>query len=263
MRRANERAVAATVALVTACCAVHAAPTGARCADGRLPIFLTFDTGTESQAELIHDVLKKHDVRATFFIANEKAVDGTWTLDPAWAAYWKTLASEGHAFGTHTFDHVYFRSDAGAHDVNVRPQFGPRAGRDARWSAAEYCAELDRVGERFRALTGQAIDPLWRAPGGRTSARLVAIGRACGYRHFGWSPAGFLGDELSSERYPNALLLDRALAHLNAGDIVLAHLGIRSRKQPLAPILDPLIAGLKAKGHCFATLRDYPPERDP
>ena len=111
------------------------------------------------------------------------------------------------------------------------------------------------------ALTGQTVEPFWRAPGGKTSPRLVAIGRACGYRHFGWSPAGFLGDELPSDRYPNALLLERALAHLRAGDIVLAHLGIRSRKEPLAPILDPLIAGLKAKGHCFATLRDYPPER--
>ena len=265
MRRASERVIAAAIVLVTALVAISGsalgAPATARCADGRLPIFLTFDTGTESQAALIHDVLKKHDVRATFFIANEKAVDGTWTLDPAWAAYWKTLASEGHAFGTHTFDHVYYRGDAGAHDVDVRPQFGPRAGRDARWSPAEYCVELNRVAERFRELTGRSIDPFWRAPGGRTSARLISIGKSCGYRHFGWSAAGFLGDELPSERYPNAALLERALANLKAGDVVMAHLGIRSRVQPLAPILDPLIAGLKVKGHCFATLRDYPAER--
>ena len=261
MLRASRRAAALLAMAALVPDLVHAASDGARCADGRLPIFLTFDTGTESQAAFIHDVLKKHDVRATFFMANEKTVDGTWSLDPAWASYWKTLATEGHAFGTHTFDHVYYRGDAGDGDVTVRPQFGAHAGHDARWTPAAYCSELDRVGERFRVLTGHAIDPFWRAPGGKTSPRLIAIGRSCGYRHFGWSPAGFLGDELPSDRYPNALLLERALAHLKSGDIVLAHLGIRSRREPLAPILDPLISGLKSKGHCFATLRDYPSER--
>ena len=43
------------------------------------------------------------------------------------------------------------------------------------------------------------------------------------------------------------------------GDILLAHLGIRSRKEPWTPaVLEPLIAGLKARGHCFATLREHP-----
>jgi hypothetical protein len=32
------------------------------------------------------------------------------------------------------------------------------------------------------------------------------------------------------------------------------HLGIWSRKEPLAPVLEPLIRGLKARGLCFAPL---------
>jgi len=32
------------------------------------------------------------------------------------------------------------------------------------------------------------------------------------------------------------------------------HLGIWSRRDPLAPILEPLIEGLKAKGLCFAPI---------
>ncbi len=242
-------------------CAATAGGAATNCPDGRAPIYLTFDTGSESQAELIHDVLKKYDVRATFFLANERSVRGDWSLDPSWAPYWKTLADEGHAFGTHTFDHVYFRGDVGRDQVRVRPQFGPEAGRTMTWSAAQYCGELDRVGQRFEALTGKPLDHFWRAPGGKTSPRLIAFGRSCGYRHFGWSDAGFIGDELPSDRYPNALLLERALKSLKSGDIVLMHLGIWSRKDPLAPVLDPLIAGLRAEGHCFRTLRDYPAER--
>ncbi len=250
-------AVAASLAVGMTAAAAPRAP----CPDGQPPIYLTFDTGSESQATLIHDVLKKYDVKATFFLANEKTVRGDWSLDPSWASYWKTLAAEGHAFGTHTFDHVYYRGDAGDDAVWMRPQFGADAGRSSAWSPDRYCDEMKRVATRFRALTGRDLDPFWRAPGGRTSPRLLAIGERCGYRHFGWSAAGFLGDELSSERFSNAVLLERAKNRLRGGDIVLMHLGIRSRKDPLATILDPLIADLRARGHCFATLRDYPSGR--
>ena len=41
--------------------------------------------------------------------------------------------------------------------------------------------------------------------------RLIAAARRCGYAHVGWSPAGFLGDELPSDKYPNQQLLDKAL----------------------------------------------------
>ena len=268
MRRGNDRSrrlIVASLAIAGAAIPSLAEPKqparGATCADGRAPIYLTFDTGSESQAELIHDVLLKHRVRATFFLANERTVRGDWSLDESWSPYWKTLAAEGHAFGTHTFDHVYFRGDEGTDKVRVRPQFGAHGGQTMSWGASQYCAELDRVARRFEALTAVPLDHFWRAPGGRTSPRLIAFGKSCGYRHFGWSDAGFLGDELPSDKYPNKLLLERALRTLKAGDIVLAHLGIWSRKEPLAPILDPLITGLEARGHCFATLRDRPVDR--
>jgi len=75
----------------------------------------------------------------------------------------------------------------------------------------------------------------------------------------GWSPAGFLGDELPSGPYPNDLLLKKALRDIRPGDILLAHLGIWSRQDPWAPaVLEPLIVGLKERGFCFATLREHP-----
>lgn len=247
------------VGLICTACAVPNSFGG--CAPGQKPVYLSFDTGSQSQAEFIRQVLKKYDVKASFFLANEKTVNGDYSLDASWAAYWKALVADGHAFGTHTFDHVYFKSDAAENQaenqVNVRPQFGRDAGKTLKWTGPEYCAELNRVKTRFKELTGAELDPFWRAPGGKTSPRLLAMGTSCGYRHFGWADAGFLGDELPSEKYPNAVLLQRALDHIKPGDIVMAHLGIWSRKDPFAPMLDPLIAGLTQKGYCFATLREY------
>jgi len=222
------------------------------------PLYLTFDTGSQSQALVIRDILRKHGVQATFFLASEKTVNGDHALDPAWAPYWRSLVADGHAFGAHTFDHVYYRGPAGPDRVKMRPQFGAQAGQVLTWNGAQVCAELGRVRSRFAELTGAQLDSLWRAPGGKTSATLNGMAQSCGYRHFGWSDAGFLGDELPSASWPNARLVERALKNLRAGDVLMAHLGIWSRQEAFAPALDPLIAGLKARGFCFRTLRDYP-----
>jgi peptidoglycan/xylan/chitin deacetylase (PgdA/CDA1 family) len=223
-------------------------------------IYLTFDTGSQSQAELIANTLRKHRIKATFFLANEKTVRGDWSLDPSWADFWKARVAEGHAFGTHTFDHVYWKRDeAGGKKIRVKPQFGAHAGKEESWTPQQYCGELRRVDTRFHELTGRHIDPIFRAPGGHTSPNLLAAANSCGYRHVGWAPAGFSGDETSSEAYPNAVLLKRALDKLKDGDIFMAHMGIWSRKDPWAPAnLEPLIAGLEQKGFCFATLREHP-----
>jgi peptidoglycan/xylan/chitin deacetylase (PgdA/CDA1 family) len=101
--------------------------------------------------------------------------------------------------------------------------------------------------------------PLFRAAGGKTSEALIQAARQCGFEHVGWSSAGFLGDELPSDKYPNKQLLDRALRNIRPGDILMAHLGIWSRKDPWAPaVLEPLIVGLKSRGFCFATIDTHP-----
>jgi peptidoglycan/xylan/chitin deacetylase (PgdA/CDA1 family) len=224
--------------------------------------YLTFDTGSQSQAIFIADTLRKHNIKATFFMANEKTVNGDTSLAPGWAPYWKRLVAEGHVFGTHTFDHVYLRGMSADGKFIMRPQFGAQAGTDRQWTAEQVCTELKRVDTRFKELTGQGIGPIWRAPGGRTNPQLTAAAKQCGYAHVGWAPAGFSGDELSSAAFPNKTLLEKSLRELKDGDIFVAHLGIWSRKDPWAPaVLEPLIEGLKARGFCFATLKDHPDYR--
>jgi len=245
--------------LVATFCIVLSAAPAAQAGDCRGTIYLTFDTGSQSQAQLVADTLRRHHAKATFFLANEKTVRGDYSLDPSWASYWKALRDDGHAFGSHTFDHVYALRDAADGKLEVRPQFGPQAGRKLIWTQQQYCDELRRVDSRFRELTGAGLDPFWRAPGGKLTRVSQAAGQACGLAHAGWAPAGFSGDELPSERVSNQELLARALNGLRDGDIFMAHLGIWSRKDAWAPaVLEPLLAGLEQKGFCFATLREHP-----
>ncbi|HWJ96407.1 MAG TPA: polysaccharide deacetylase family protein, partial [Telluria sp.] len=133
----------------------------AQAASCRGTIYLTFDTGSQSQAELIAATLSRHHVKATFFLANEKTVKGDWSLDPSWAPYWKARVAEGHAFGTHTFDHVYWQRDLAGGAMVVKPQFGAQAGHRLTWTAQQYCDELRRVEARFAELTGRHLDPLF------------------------------------------------------------------------------------------------------
>jgi hypothetical protein len=104
---------------------------------------------------------------------------------------------------------VYVRDGADGKLV-FKPGFGERrqagqltAGTVLRTNPARRPAlcRTDRQAPRSRlARTGR---PHLAAPAGG--------GQGCGYAHVGWSPAGFSGDELSSEKYPNAVLLKKSL----------------------------------------------------
>jgi peptidoglycan-N-acetylmuramic acid deacetylase len=221
-------------------------------------LYLTFDTGHMGVAPLVAEVLQREGVKASFFLANERTREGGTSLDEQWAPWWRARAAEGHVFGSHLWDHDVWLADTPT-GLRVRPTQGPQAGRARVLDGAAYCRELERPAERFAAMTGQRMSALFRAPGGKTSPALLKAARACGWSHVGWSDAGFLGDELPSDRHPNAQLLKRALERIRPGDVLLAHLGIWSRQDPWAPaVLEPLITGLQAKGFCFSTLRDHP-----
>ncbi len=234
------------------------------------PVYLTFDTGHMAVAPLVAEVLKRHHVKATFFLANERTQTGGFSLDEVWAPWWRERVAEGHAFGSHTWDHDVWVGDAAGSKANgasgkafrTRPTMGPQANQTRTLEPAAYCQEIDRSAQRFTAMTGQRMTGLFRAPGGKTSPALLQASQACGWTHVGWSPAGFLGDELPSDRFPNDQLLAKALRDIRAGDVLLAHLGIWSRKDAWAPaVLEPLIVGLKQRGLCFATLREHPQYR--
>jgi peptidoglycan/xylan/chitin deacetylase (PgdA/CDA1 family) len=264
MRRANKRIANGTTAgLAVAFLSLmplQAAPAlGSTLPACQKPVYLTFDTGHMGVATLIAKVLRQHQVPVTFFGANEKTQEGDGSLGNHWAAWWKDRGAENHDFASHTFDHAYWRADLEGKRFKIRPSAGENAGKDLNWSTADYCANLNKASQRLEAMTGRPTLPLFRAPGGKTSPALIQAAASCGYAHVGWSPAGFLGDELSSQTHSNASLLKNALKNIRSGDILVAHLGIWSRQDPWAPaVLEPLIVGLKEKGFCFASLRHHP-----
>lgn len=231
---------------------VSSSGTAATCSGN---VYLTLDTGNMQPAEVMAAVLKKYDIKATYFLANEKTSRGDTSLDPSWAAFWKARAAEGHAFGSHTWRHWIFRRDLGADKVSYVPA-GGTSGEPL--DATGVCTELKQSEAVFKAMTGRGFDGIWRAPGGKLTPNVSRFANACGFKHVPWTPAGFSGDELPSEKFPSDHLIKTQLRDIKDGDILLWHLGIWSRKDPLYLRFDELISGLRAKGLCFARITDHP-----
>lgn len=240
-------------ALLLAQAAAQAAPTCSK------PVYLSFDTGHMGVAPLVADLLKRYEAKATFFLANEPTQTGGKTLDEEWAPWWRARAAEGHDFGSHTWEHDTWLADLPDGRFRVRTAAGIEKPRIRELTAAQYCEGLRKPAQRFQAMTGKAMSAIFRPPAGKSSPALLAAAKECGFTAVLWSPAGFLGDELPSDRYPNAQLLERALRDIRPGDILMAHLGIWQRQDAWAPtVLEPLMKGLIAKGMCFAPLREHP-----
>jgi peptidoglycan/xylan/chitin deacetylase (PgdA/CDA1 family) len=245
-----------------------AATTSASCTG---TVYLTLDTGNMRDASNIAQTLSKHQIKATFFVANEESWPDrkTSALEEPWRAFWQARVAEGHIFGSHTWRHGLIskseparnaekRANTELKSISYKPQFGEQAGQKIQLSDQQFCAELHQPSRAFERLTGQKLSAIWRAPGGRTNSTSIEMAERCGYKHVHWASTGFLGDELPSEQYPNDLLLKRALRDVKDGDVLMAHLGIWSRKERFNTIFEPLVVGLKERGLCFATLAQHP-----
>ena len=82
-------------------------------------------------AALVAEVLRRQQVRASFFAANERTQEGEGSLSRHWGPWWKARADEGHELASHTWDHVYWRADLPGREprFRVRPSAGAFAGR--------------------------------------------------------------------------------------------------------------------------------------
>ena len=91
-------------------------------------------------APLVAEVLKRQQVHVTFFAANERTKEGDGSLGDHWAPWWRARAAEGHEFASHTWNHTYWRADAGS---APHPAFRVRPLRDSVRVKALSCPQLN------------------------------------------------------------------------------------------------------------------------
>jgi peptidoglycan/xylan/chitin deacetylase (PgdA/CDA1 family) len=109
----------------------------------------------------------------------------------------------------------------------------------------------------IRAATGKASLPWFRFPYGAYNTRLLGVVNGLGYAAVGWT-IDTLGWKGSSGGVTTAVVQQRVLGSLKAGEIVLMHVGSNPDDGTTldAAALPDVIAGIRAHGYGFVTLAE-------
>ena len=190
-------------------------------------LYLTFDAGYENGCTAqILDTLKAHNAKAAFFVVGNYLETAPELV--------QRMADEGHLVGNHTWHH---------YDMS----------RIAEEQA--FSAELTRVEEKYRELTGQAMKKYYRPPQGIYSEENLRMAQALGYRTVFWSLAYV--DWLQDDQPTAEEAFSKLLPRTHPGAIVLLH----STSATNAAILDDLLTRWEEAGYRFGSLEEiYAPD---
>ncbi|MEH1777558.1 MAG: polysaccharide deacetylase family protein [Nostoc sp.] len=180
-------------------------------------IALTFDDGPwpESTAEVL-DILKKNQIKGTFFVVGENVKNFPNLL--------KQEIAEGHVIGNHTWHHWY---------QFLNPQ------------AAAY--EIDHTEDIIFKTTGLKTN-LFRPPGGVMHNGVVDYARNSKYAIVLWS-----SDSVDYSRPAVPKLISNVFREAKPGGIVLMHDGGGNRSRTVQA-LPEIIAHFRNQGYRFVTI---------
>lgn len=211
-------------------------------------ILVSFDAGSSDRgASEILDALSSRSIRTTIFLTGE--------FIRRYPEIARRIAREGHEVGNHTFDHPHLTLTSETGRSDTRPGV----------TEETLKSELLRTAEIYRATTGQAMAPIWRAPYGEENDEIRSWARAAGYTHVSWTHgAGENLDALdwvadsASPQYRSARgVIDRLLARAQPGGIVLMHLGTDRTDDAVFARVPELLDSLASRGFRFATAGEY------
>jgi peptidoglycan-N-acetylmuramic acid deacetylase len=183
-------------------------------------VYLTFDAGYENgQTASILDTLKEKNVPAAFFVVGHY-VDSEPDL-------LRRMATEGHTVCNHTVKHP-----------DMAAITDPEAFR----------AELDGLGEKFKAVTGTEMAKIYRPPSGKFNEKNLRLAQKLGYKTLLWSLAYV--DWYRDKQPDPGRALEKLTKRIHPGAVLLLH----STSRTNAEILGRLIDQYRAMGYTFGTV---------
>lgn len=186
-------------------------------------IYITFDAGFENgNTERILDALKKHGVKATFFL-----VGNYFETQPELV---KRMAEEGHTIGNHTYSHPDMSKIS---DIQ------------------SFQTELQKNEALYRDILGSEMPKLYRPPQGKFCEENLKMAQQLGYSTVFWSLAyvdWYVDDQPTPEQ-----AFSKLLPRIHPGAVVLLH----STSSTNAEILDELLTKWEETGYSFGDLEAY------
>ena len=183
-------------------------------------LYLTFDAGYENgNTAPILDALKKHGVKATFFL-----VGNFLETEPDLV---RRMAAEGHTIGNHTYSH---------------PDMSQISTEDA------FRQELEKNESLYRSITGEEMAKLYRPPQGKYSEPNLKMAQELGYHTVFWSLAYV--DWYQDDQPTKEEAFSKLLPRVHPGAVVLLH----STSSTNGEILDELLSQWESLGYTFGDL---------
>ena len=184
-------------------------------------LYLTIDCGYRSDnTAVILDVLKKHDVKVTFFITGYFLKESPKDVI--------RMVEEGHTVANHSLSHADF----------------------TELSEQEIYQEIIDCEEAFYHLTGTQMAMYFRPPEGSYSKRTMQITEDLGYKTIFWSLA--YRDFDRKNQPGKEYVLDHFATYHHNGAIPLMHNDSDSNMEAM----DELLTYLKEQGYRFGALNE-------
>ncbi len=183
-------------------------------------IYLTFDAGYENgYTAKILDALKKHNVKATFFLVGNYIKTSPDLV--------KRMNAEGHNVANHTYNHPNMSSIS---------------------TMESFRKELEDLDTLCKDTTGVTMKKYYRPPQGKFSENNLKMAKELGYKTFFWSLAYV--DWYNDKQPTKEEAFKKLLGRIHPGAIVLLH----STSKTNSEILDELLTKWEEMGYTFGTV---------
>lgn len=190
--------------------------------DGK-SVCITFDAGYEAgYIDQILDALKKHNVKATFFVVGTVIKSNPEMI--------QKITDAGHIVGNHTMTH-------------------PNMSKIS--TLESFKKEIEQVETLYTEVTGKEMSKYYRPPQGIFSSMNLEMANSLGYKTIFWSLAYVDWNKTSQPTKEEAF--SKILPRLHNGAILLLH----STSKTNAEILDELLTKIEQKGYTFKSLDEF------
>lgn len=176
-------------------------------------VLLTFDDGPHINTVKVLEVLKKHDVKAVFFIIGKNIVGNESIL--------KQIVADGHQIGNHSFSHHNF--------IDL-------------WSTKKVTEDFESCQQLIEQYQSQS--KLFRPPYGVTNPNIAKALKQLNLQSIGWNVRSYDTSIKDVKK-----IKQRVLSQLKPGAIILLH----DRLDFMPDLLEALIPAIKEKGYQFST----------
>ncbi len=205
------------------------APKGFINNNGAKVCYLTFDDGPSNNTLNILNILKRYNIKATFFVMNTDKID-----------YLKNIHDEGHTIGLHTFSHNY------AHIYS---------------SPTAFFDDLQKISDKVESITG-VKSTITRFPGGSSNkvskqycngVMTTLVGEVVkrGYSYFDWNVDS---QDASGNNVSYTRIKDSIIGGSGNKQSICVLMHDSSAKGTTVTALPYIIEGLAAKGYRFEAL---------